>query len=106
MYQLPLSRGGNLEFTMNYSYIDRVYFSVFEDKNHSGEPYDRLDLRATWRPSNALTIAAFVNNVFDEIGIRQADHYGSIEENNYLQRGTPTDPRIYGIEVRYKMGSF
>ena len=106
MYQLPLSSGGNLEFTMNYSYIDRVYFSVFEDKNHSGEPYDRLDLRATWRPSNALTIAAFVNNVFDEIGIRQADHYGSIEENNYLQRGTPTDPRIYGIEVRYKMGSF
>ena len=106
MYQMPLAERGELEFTINYSYIDRVFFSVFQDKNHSADAYDRLDLRATWRPTNALTIAAFVNNALDEIGIRQADHYGSLEENNYFQRGTPSDPRLYGLEVRYKMGSF
>ncbi len=105
-YVLPLAGGAELEFTLNYSYIDRVYFSAFQDKRHSADPYDRLDLRVTWRPNQALTVAAFVNNVFDEIGIRQADHYGSIEETSYHQRGTPSDPRLYGIEFRYKMGSF
>jgi outer membrane receptor protein involved in Fe transport len=106
MYRLPLSARGSIDFTMNYSYIDRVYFSTFEDKNHSAEPYDRLDFRVAWRASDSLTVSLFVNNVMDEVGLRQVDHYGSTEDAGWRQRGTASDPRLYGLEVRYKMGAF
>ena len=104
MYTMPVGRG-TMDFSMNYSYIDRVYFSVFEREDQSAEPYDRLDLRATWRPNPNWMVAAFVNNVFDEIGFRQIEQYGATEEGNWRRTGSPTDPRLYGLEIRYKMGA-
>jgi hypothetical protein len=49
-------------------------------------------------------LAAFVNNVFDDIGIRQIDRSG--EEDNWRRSGAVTDPRLYGLELRYKFGAF
>lgn len=106
-YTMPLADSGKLEFLVNYSWIDRVYFTVFEDKNHSSPSYDRVDFRATWRsPSEQWMVAAFVNNVFDKIGIRQIDQYQANETTNYRRTGALTDPRLWGLEVRYKFGAF
>lgn len=102
-YSLPVGYG-RIDFLANFSYIDRVYFSVFERKDQSADSYQRLDLRVSWKPNDTWSVAAFVNNVFDEIGLRQVDQYGALEENGYRRSGTPTDPRLAGIEVRYKMG--
>ncbi|NKB96988.1 MAG: TonB-dependent receptor plug domain-containing protein [Pseudomonadales bacterium] len=103
MYSYQLGDNGRLEFLANYSWIDRVYFSVFEQKDQSAPSYDRFDLRATWHNAEeSVMVAAFVNNVFNDIGWRQIEQYGSTEESLYRRTGAPTDPRLAGLEVRYK----
>ena len=68
--------------------------------------YQRTDLRATWiSPSTAWTVAAFADNVFDEIGLRQVDHYGSNEDVNFRRSGSNTIPQQLGISVDYKFGA-
>ncbi len=104
-YTVPMGDRGRAEVLANWSWIDRVYFSVFENNDDSAEAYARLDLRATWYSSaENITVAAFVNNVLDEIGIRQITR--GAEEDNFLRSGATTDPRLYGFEVRYKFGAF
>lgn len=103
-YSLPLSYG-RLDFIANFSWIDRVYFSVFERKDQSADPYKRFDLRVSWNPDERWAVSAFVNNVFDEIGLRQVEQYGATESVGYRRSGTPTDPRLVGLEVRYKIGA-
>ena len=80
-YTLQMAERGQITFLANWSWIDQVYFSAFESKEDAAPSYQRTDLRATWiSPSTAWTVAAFADNVFDEIGLRQVDHYGSTEE--------------------------
>jgi outer membrane receptor protein involved in Fe transport len=106
-YTLPLSGDrGQLTGLVNWSWIDKVYFSAFESNLDAAPSYQRTDLRLTWNsPSNAWLIAGFVNNIFDDIGIRQVDHYGSTEAVDFIRQGATTDPRTMGIEVDYKFGA-
>ena len=97
---------GRIDFLVNFSYIDRVYFTVFEKDEDSADSYTRLDLRATWNPNESWMVAAFFNNVLNEIGLRQIEQYGARESNNYRISGVPTDPRIAGVEIRFKFGAF
>ena len=61
----------------------------------------RLASCATWTSAEEdWVVAVFVNNVLDEIGIRQIDR--TTEGSNWLRKGSTTDPRLYGLEVRYK----
>ncbi|MEQ8861180.1 MAG: TonB-dependent receptor [Pseudomonadales bacterium] len=104
-YTWPLGDAGNLEAFISWSWIDQVYFSEFEEDTDSAPAYDRWDARATWRSANrAWSVAAFVNNLRDEIGIRQVTRGG--EGSNYLRTGATTDPRLYGLELRYRFGAF
>ena len=104
-YTWPLGANGRTEFLASWSWIDEVFFQPFEDPDDAAEAYSRLDLRATWfSQDESWTVAAFVNNVLDEVGIRQVERTG--EEGNYLRAGVTTDPRLYGLEVRYKIGGF
>jgi iron complex outermembrane receptor protein len=106
MYSWPLGDMGKLEFLANWSYIDQVYFSVFEREDQSAPSYQRVDFRATWRSNDEQwMVAAFVNNVLDEIGLRQIEQYGATEAVNFRRSGAPSDPRLYGMEVRYKFGA-
>ena len=107
MYSWPLGSGGRLDFVANYSWIDRVYFSVFEREDQSADPYQRIDLRAAWHSQDdAWMVSAFVNNVTDEIGLRQIEQYFATEATNYRRTAAHSDPRLYGVEVRYKLGAF
>ncbi len=106
-YSVPMGDNGSLDFLMNYSWIDQVYFSVFERENQSAPEYDRLDFRATWTSADeSWMVAAFVNNIFNEIGWRQIEQYGATEATMYVRTGAPTDPRLAGLEIRKKFGSF
>ena len=103
MYSTGLGDAGRLDVLLNYSFIDQVYFSVFERENQSAPEYERVDLRVTWRDAgDTWMVAAFVNNIFDEIGLRQIEQYGATESNDFRRTGAPTDPRLAGLEVRYK----
>ncbi|MBD3646816.1 MAG: TonB-dependent receptor, partial [Pseudomonadales bacterium] len=94
---------GTLDLLGNYSYIDEVYFSAFESALDRAPSYARLDLRVTWRSSdNVWTVTGFVNNVMDEIGIRQILRGGAAE--GYRRTAQVTEPRLYGIELKYDLG--
>src|SRR5690606_1068828 len=68
-YRFNLTGGSTLEFLASWAYTDRVYYSPFENRSESADPYDRTDLRGTWTsPSRKIVVSAFVNNVFDDVG--------------------------------------
>ena len=95
-----------ITFLVNWSWIDQVYFSAFESKEDAAPSYQRTDLRATWiSPSTAWTVAAFADNVFNDIGLRQVDHYGSNEDVNFRRSGANTIPQQLGISVDFKFGA-
>jgi len=45
-------------------------------------------------------VSGFVNNILDEIGVRQISRLG--ENGNYLRAATVTDPRTAGLELAYR----
>jgi iron complex outermembrane receptor protein len=105
-YNWQLNERGQVTFLVNWSWIDEVYFSAFESTEDAAPSYQRTDVRATWvSPSTAWTVAAFADNVFDEIGLRQVDHYGSNEDVNFRRSGANTIPQQLGISVDYKFGA-
>lgn len=101
-YSIPLDGNGNLDIMGTWSYIDDVYFSPFQDPLDLAPEYERFDLRATWTSeSEEWVFSAFVNNVFDEIGIRQILRHENTD--GYRRTAQVTEPRVYGIEVTYAM---
>ena len=101
-YEWPLNANGRLNFLASYSYISEVYFSAFENELDRAPSYDRIDLRATWTsPSENFQVTGFVNNVTDEIGIRQILQHGVDE--GFRRTAQVTEPRVYGVELSYSM---
>ena len=101
-YRWNLADAGSIELLVNYSYIDEVYFSAFESDLDLAPEYDRWDVRATWRSADEKwTVAGFVNNVTDEIGIRQILRHGA--SDGYRRTAQVTEPRLYGIELSYTL---
>lgn len=99
-YEIPLASNGRLNLLMNYSYIDEVFFGSFEADLDRAPEYDRIDLRATWTsPSESWVVSGFVNNVTDELGIRQILRHG--EEDGYRRTAQVTEPRVVGLELSY-----
>ena len=99
-YGFPFS-SGNLEMLASYSWIDGVFHTPFADDLDSTPGYERLDLRATWKNSDeSLIIAAFANNVLNEIGIRQLETHG--EGDGFRRTGQTTEPRFIGVELTKK----
>ncbi|XOV88178.1 MAG: TonB-dependent receptor [Pseudomonadota bacterium] len=100
-YEIPIN-SGRINLLANYSWIDDVYFSAFESELDKAPAYGRIDLRATWTNTNdTLVISGFVNNVADEIGIRDLERFGGSE--GYRRSAQVTEPRVYGVEVTYNL---
>ncbi len=104
-YRFMLPRGSHLDALATWSYTGRVYYSPFQKKAESAAPYGRLDLRATWQTAdNKITVSAFVNNVFDDVGDLQVLREGEAEFFRHTA-GT-TVPRHFGVEFSYAMGNY
>ncbi|MFZ8973795.1 MAG: TonB-dependent receptor domain-containing protein, partial [Pseudomonadales bacterium] len=98
----PLPSGSTLMIMSSYSWIDDVYYSPFENDSEMAEAYGRLDLRASWTSADGrMTVAGFVNNVLDDIGVLQVLRHG--EEEFFRQSGGTTLPRLMGIEFTVAM---
>jgi len=103
-YTLPVS-SGSLEFLADLSWISKVYNSPFQDNIDAAPGYKRVDIRSTYTSSdNKWEISAYVNNVQDEIGIRQIEAGG--EDVGFRRTGQVTEPRNAGLEITYKMGGY
>ena len=101
-YALDFGDAGSVDLLSTYSYIDDVYFAAFQDPLDLAPAYDRLDLRATWMSrSEAWQVSAFVNNVQNEIGIRQIQR--GTESEGFRRSAQVTEPRVYGVELAYNL---
>ncbi|MFT6117930.1 MAG: iron complex outermembrane receptor protein, partial [Candidatus Azotimanducaceae bacterium] len=101
-YGLDFGDGGTVDLLSTYSFIDDVYFAAFQDPLDLAPAYDRLDLRATWMSrSEEWQVSAFVNNVQNEIGIRQIQR--GTESEGFRRSGQVTEPRVYGLELAYTL---
>jgi outer membrane receptor protein involved in Fe transport len=104
-YAIPLDDGANLDVSSVYSYTDDVYYSPFENEREMAEGYGRLDIRATWtNAAQDIEIAAFCNNVLDEVAVLQVLRHG--EGEHFRQTGGTTVPRLFGVELTYRMGAY
>ena len=102
-YRLPLSGGSSLEFFGVYNWIDEVYYSPFESDAERADSYDRLDFRTTWTSAEGnWIVSAFVNNVFDDVGVLQVLREG--EGEFFRHSAGTTVPRLYGLELTYSLG--
>lgn len=105
MYNIPLGNRGNVELRSSLAYTDEVFFSIENNPVDKSEEYYRWDARVSWTSAEEnIVVSAFVNNILDEIGVRQIARYG--ENQNYLRTATPTDPRLMGLEFTYRFGAY
>lgn len=104
-YRFNLSGGSTVDLYGTYSWTDKVYFSPFERKESMADAFDRVDMRATWTsPKQEWLVTAFVNNVFDEVGVLQIIRSG--EAQFFRQAAATTTPRLYGLELTYQLGGY
>ncbi len=101
-FNLPTSF---IDLRATWAYTGEVYYSPFERDEEKAEAYQRVDLRATWTSTEYnVTVAAFVNNVFDDIGNLQILREG--EQEFFRHTSGTTVPRAYGIELSYNFGDY
>jgi iron complex outermembrane receptor protein len=102
VYNYPLGSRGDLDLLASWSYIDDVYFSAYASKADLAPAYDRFDLRATWTNADeSWIVSAFVNNVQNEIGIRQILKHGG--GDGFRRTAQVSEPRHWGFEFTYTM---
>jgi iron complex outermembrane recepter protein len=99
-YRIPMN-SGNLDISGVYSWTDEVYYSPFQTEREKTQAYGRTDLRASWSSTdNSITVAAFVNNIFDDVAVLQI--LRGDEAEFYRQSAGTTLPRMFGIEFTYQ----
>lgn len=96
-YLINFSGGSDVELLGTYSWIDDVYYSPFESEAEKAESYGRTDFRATWTSaSRNVVISAFVNNIFDDVGVLQV--LRESEDEFFRHSAGTTLPRMFGVE--------
>lgn len=102
-YGIPMGSKGNFDLQTSLSWIDEVYSTIFEDERDLAPAYFRWDARVTWQSTTGkYTASAYVNNILDDIGIRQI--LPGVEETGWRRSAVVTEPRIFGVEFQYKIG--
>lgn len=100
-YTVPLGNNGTIDLFSTLSWTDEFFFTApFERDLERAPDFLRWDARASWRsPSETWEVAAFVNNITGELGVRALD---ALQENqNFRRTVTTTDPRVYGLTLSY-----
>lgn len=90
---------GDIVFTVNYSYVDDQYVTVFNDDIETIESYQQVNARVSWQPtSEAYEVALFGRNLTDELSFAN-DYLVTALEDGARRSGNPISPRVYGVEV-------
>lgn len=103
-YTWRLGGNGEIDLMTSYSWQDEMTWDESDSPLDRIPAFARWDARATWNSSDRTwMVAGFVNNIMDEIGLRSLD--AESEGAGYLRSVTPTLPRIWGMEARYRFGA-
>jgi iron complex outermembrane receptor protein len=98
-YTLPLAELGDIRFSAKYFRISDVQYGTV-----TGPAYERSDLRVDWLDiaQSGVDVGAFVNNVFDkEAIVAPASSSTGLGTNSALYN----EPRMFGVQARYKFGN-
>ncbi|MEX2489838.1 MAG: TonB-dependent receptor [Pseudomonadales bacterium] len=92
---------GSIDFFTSVAYTDEWWIEPpFERDIDRAPEFVRWDARASWKsPTRRWEVSVFVNNITDEVGIRDIER--QTEDMNFQRTITTTEPRLYGIGVRY-----
>ncbi len=107
-YTLQLGDNGKVTFLTSVAYTGEFQAAgrpVPEGPLSLAPDYIRWDARVTWNSADeAWGVSGFVNNITDDIGIRNQFTYGQSQGQRRVVE--PTNPRMAGLEVQYKFGAF
>ena len=94
---------GSLLLSVNYSWRDKSYSSVFVDPFDMAPAWSQVDLGATWRGTNdRYEVAVSVKNLFNTLGYDAAVTGIPLTVGaNHVYDVTP--PRLVSVEFRYKL---
>ena len=102
-YSLPLGQLGQMDFFTTAAWTDEWFIEAPFSRQFDRAPYFwRWDARASWRSVDSQwEVAGFINNITDKIAVRQIETGEELQ--NFRRTITPTDPRVYGLQVKYRM---
>ena len=107
-YTWSLGDLGNMVLSSTFSWTDEFPAAgrpVGDLAIDIAPSFMRWDARLGWASANrAWEVTGFVNNITDEIGIRNVFTYD--EQQAYRRVVEPTLPRMAGIEVQYRFGAY
>jgi outer membrane receptor protein involved in Fe transport len=107
-YRQPMGDQGTLTFLSTLGWTDEFAASGTPKPDGpltTAPAYLRWDARAGWESAdNQWNVSVFVNNITDDIGVRNMTFYNQNEA--YRRTTEPTNPRMYGLELQYKFGAF
>jgi iron complex outermembrane receptor protein len=97
--------GGSIDYLVGWSWTDSIIWNDSALPYHVSPSWSRLDMKATWNNDEGdLEIMFFVNNVLDEIGIRNIN--AEDETQGFLVSVVPTLPRMGGISFTKRFGAY
>ena len=109
-YTVPLAEHGDLMFSVRHSYGGRGRCNSGSASQGNcgryanftiGEEQNRTDLYLRWRsPSLAWSVAAYVNNAFDNRYVTGLHTYGTTVIGT--TGASISEPRYYGMELQYQ----
>ncbi len=107
-YGWSLGGLGNMVLASTFSWTDEFPAAgrpVGDLPIDTAPAFMRWDARLGWASADEVwEIIGFVNNITDEIGIRNVFTYD--EQQGYRRVIEPTLPRMMGVEVQYRFGAF
>ena len=83
---------------------DHGYYSPFENQSEMAEAYGRLDIRATWTTQSRTSRSqpSATTSWMTLLYYRYCATVGQM----FRQTGGTTVPRLFGIEMTYKLGAY
>ncbi|MBX3706246.1 MAG: TonB-dependent receptor [Pseudomonadales bacterium] len=102
-YAWNLGSRGTVELRSTASWTDEFYTTIYQSDLDKAHDFWRWDARLAWMSADGQwDISAFVNNITNELGVRQQDNFGELA-GDYLKTVTTTDPRVYGMTLRWSL---
>ena len=96
---------GSVDYLVGLSWTDEIIWNDSALPYHISPAWSRMDMKATWTNNEGdLEVMFFINNVLDEIGVRNIN--AEDETQGFLVSVTPTLPRMGGISFTKKFGAY
>ena len=100
-HERSLGDAGSLQLLGTFAYISSQHPNIANVPEYKIPGYKRMDASAQWTSVDERWSAVFfVQNVADEIGLVEFLPISGLGSNPSL--GYPTNPREYGVQVRYR----